>query len=79
MTEWFEYGVWHNDLLPPEKRTIPERKILSWRIAEILPRESPDIVYWIQLDCGHEVSELVKFGGIPKGLYRLCEKCKNGR
>ena len=76
MTKWYEYDKWNDDEILPDKKVIPERTIKSWKILEhVLPDDSTSIMYEIELDCGHKVIQLVPNNGIPKGLYRLCERC----
>jgi hypothetical protein len=78
VTVWYDEAGWHDDESDPSKKTIPEKKIDTYRIAEfVLPINSPDYIYILKLECGHEVVELVKNKGIPSGYTRLCEKCKN--
>jgi hypothetical protein len=77
MTIWFSEGRWFDDAVPPEHKIIQERKIQSWKILEhVLPNSSNSIMYEILLDCNHKIIQVVPNNGIPKGLYRICDKCR---
>lgn len=77
MTIWYQDGEWHDDEILPSKKILIERMIISYRPLEI-PYMNKDNyeIYELRLDCGHSIAESVKNKSIPKGLYRLCEKCR---
>ena len=72
MTEWYEYGKWHNDQIPEKKKVkSPVSMVTHMKLSK-----QGNVWLWeLFLDCGHSVFEVVPLTDSPKGRTRVCSVC----